>query len=60
MNGPSIEYHKGISADLPRLLAELKELSGRTRPSSDSQRDRAKDIGQPCADETVVSLVFVL
>jgi len=48
MNGPSIEHRTGISADLPRLLAELKELSGRAKPSSDSQRDRAKEIGQPC------------
>jgi hypothetical protein len=47
MNGPSVECRKFIHADLSILLAELKELSIRTKPPSDSQRDRSKEIGQP-------------
>ena len=48
MDAPRVECRKHINADLPRLLAELKELSTRTRASSGSQRDRSKEIGQPC------------
>ncbi len=48
MNGPSVEHRMCINADLPKLLTELKELSTRIRPPSELQRDRSKDIGQPC------------
>ena len=47
MDGPRVECRKHINADLPALLAELNELSVRTKPSSDSQRNRSKEIGQP-------------
>ena len=47
MDGPRVECRKHINADLPSLLAELNELSVRTKPSSDSQRNRSKEIGQP-------------
>ncbi len=48
MNGPKVEYHQCIKADLPRLLAELKELAMKTRPRDDTQRDRPKESAQPC------------
>jgi hypothetical protein len=48
MNSTSVEHRKHIPADLPRLLAELQELSSRTRPSSNAQRDRSKEVGPPC------------
>ena len=47
MNGPSVESQKCIHADLPRLLAELQQLSAKTRKSHDSQRERSKEVGQP-------------
>ena len=37
------QCQKYINADLPRLLAELNELSVRTKTSSDSQRNRSKE-----------------
>lgn len=48
MNGPKVEYHNCVKADLPRLLAELKQLAMRTRPQNDAQRDRPKELRQPC------------
>ena len=48
MNCPSVEHRKCINADLPKLLAELNELSTKIRPPGDSQRDRSREKGQPC------------
>lgn len=48
MEGTAVQHRQHIHANLPRLLAELKELSTRMRLSSDSQRDRAKETRQPC------------
>ena len=48
MDGPSVECRTHIPADLPRLLAELEELSVRTRFPCDSQRDRSKEMRPPC------------
>ena len=48
MDGPSVECRTHIPADLPRLLAELEELSGRTRFPCDSHRDRSKETRPPC------------
>ena len=47
MDRSPAQCQKYINADLPRLLAELNELSVRTKPSGDLQRDRSKEIGQP-------------
>ena len=48
MNGPNGEYDKCLNVDLTKLLAELEKLSIKTRPPSDSQGGRSKEIGQPC------------
>ena len=47
MDRSPAQCQKHINADLPRLLAELNELSVRTKTSSDSQRERVREIGQP-------------
>lgn len=48
MNGPRVEHYQCIRADLPRLLAELKELAMRTRSQNDTPRDRPRELEQPC------------
>jgi len=48
MSCPNAECPKSIRADLPRLLAELKELSARTKPRGGLQRDRSQGTRLPC------------
>lgn len=42
------EFRNCVKADLPKLLAELHELSNRTKPDGDTLLDRSKRHGRPC------------
>ena len=47
MDRSPAQCQKCINANLPRLLAELNELSVRPKPPSGSQGERAEEVGQP-------------